>query len=40
MLKHANTDKETYEIAKIFFDFMKSKDVKNILKNYGFIIVD
>ncbi|MGB9760994.1 MAG: molybdate ABC transporter substrate-binding protein [Caldimicrobium thiodismutans] len=40
MLKHANTDKETYETAKRFFDFMKSKDVKNILKNYGFIIVD
>ncbi len=36
ILKHAKKDKDRYETAKRFFSFIKTKEVKNILKKYGF----
>ncbi|WP_028951262.1 molybdate ABC transporter substrate-binding protein [Sulfurihydrogenibium subterraneum] len=38
ILKHANTDKETFETAKRFYDFIATPEARKIFIKYGFVL--
>lgn len=38
ILKHANTDKETFETAKRFYDFIGTPEARKIFVKYGFVL--
>jgi molybdate transport system substrate-binding protein len=38
ILKHANINKETFETAKRFYDFIGTTEVRKILIKYGFVL--
>ncbi|PMP76072.1 MAG: molybdate ABC transporter substrate-binding protein [Sulfurihydrogenibium sp.] len=38
ILKHATTDKERFETAKRFFDFVQSPEARKIFVKYGFVL--